>query len=371
MNILLLNWKDIHNPRAGGAEILIWQLARRLTRDGHTVTLFTRAFPGSPTAETIDGIRLIRQGGLWSVYGRAWLYYQRLKVKPDLVIDMVNTLPWFTPWYVPSSKRFLFVNQLAGEVFFYHLPPPLSWFAYWTERFLYSPYKHTPVIAISKSTRDDLVSYGLPPAQIHIASPGIDHRRYYPGEHKEQFPLFVFVGRLVKMKRADVCIDAMAIVVARHPKAQLIIIGQGPEKQALLSRIQRLYLEKNVQFLSNNQATALNNDQSKVQLLQRAWALLLPSVKEGWGMVVTEAAACRTPAIVSNVSGLRDSVINRKTGLIGSPLPTPQELARMMLEIIEQPSLREELSRGALAWSKKFDWEKSYQRFKEVLQKIS
>jgi len=365
MKILLLNWKDIRNPAAGGAEIVAFQIAQRLVQQGHSVTFFARTFPQAPSTENSQGIRVIRQGGLFSVYVCAWWHYHRLAVKPDLVIDMVNTLPWFTPWYVPRQQRLLYVNQLAAEVFFYHLPPLLSWLAYLSERLLYLSYQTTSVVCISKSTKKDLCSIGLPAENIHVYPLGIDHRQYYPSEEKEAFPLFVFVGRLVKMKRAETCIEAMRIVADRYPHAKLVILGQGPEKQSLQSSIHKLRLDQNVSLLSNNDS--IGNEEDKVHFLQKSWALLLPSVKEGWGMVVIEAAASGTPSIVSNVSGLKDSVINRKTGLVGSPLPTPQELAHLMLEIIEQPSLREDLSRGALAWSKKFSWEKSYQRIKEII----
>lgn len=378
MRILFLNWKDIQNPAAGGAELMLFELARRFARDSHAVTLFTRRFPQCKTDEIIEGIRVIRRGNRWSVYWRAFGYYQRLAQPPDIVVDMVNTLPWFTPWYVPRPRRVLFVFQLAQAVFFYHLPPLVGRLAYMMERLFYLPYQNTTAIAISKSTRDDLISYGLPAAHISIAHPGLDHQRYHPGPSKTAFPLFVFVGRLVKMKRAGLCIEAMRLVVDHYPATKLIIIGQGPEKQALLSRINHLGLSKNVFSLSNKSAggaagsppAAFLNEPDKISLLQQAWALLLPSVKEGWGMAVTEAAAAGTPAIVSNVSGLRDCVINSKTGLIGPASPTPQALAELMLRLIEDPPLRQRLARGALAWSEEFDWEKSYQNIHTILSLI-
>lgn len=370
VKILIFNWKDIRHPAAGGAEILIFELARRLVRDRHTVTIFARAFPGCQPTDSIEGITVVRRGQKLSVYLHAFLYYKRLTVKPDLVIDSVNTLPWFTPWYVSASQRVVFVYQLAREVLHYHMPPFLSGLAYRSERLLYMPYYSTHTLCISNSTKSDLISIGLPVSHVHPFPLGVDHKKYYPGAAKEPFPLFVFVGRLVKMKRVDVCIDAMKIVAAHHPQAQFSIIGQGPERRALKVHVQRLGLNKNVHLLSSSHPSALGNDKQKIQLLQKAWALLLPSVKEGWGMVVTEAAACGTPALVSNVSGLCDSVIHGQTGLIGSASPPPQELARMMLDIADQPALRKRLAHGALQWSQEFDWEKSYQNVVNILARL-
>ena len=105
----------------------------------------------------------------------------------------------------------------------------------------------------------------------------------------------------------------------------------------------------------------------KVKLMQEAWALIAPSVKEGWGMVVTEAAACGTPAIVSNVTGLRDSVVNGKTGIVLSSNPTETEVSLAMLTLLEDRQLRNELSKEAIEFAKKFSWEKSFDTFYQLL----
>ena len=126
MNILILNWKDIYNPDVGGAEIILYELGKRLVRDGHTVTWFTRTYPKCKAEETIDGIRVVRRGNKYSVYIKAWQYYRALKRKPDRVLDCINTICWQTPLYVPYRNRYIYVNQLAKEVLFYELPFPIS-----------------------------------------------------------------------------------------------------------------------------------------------------------------------------------------------------------------------------------------------------
>ncbi len=368
MNILILNWKDIKNPEVGGAEIIAFELARKLKSEGHTVTFFSRSFKNASPEETIDGVKVIRKGNKFSVYFHAFLYYHSLSTKPDKVVDMINTICWQTPLYVPEEKRIAYVNQLAKEVLFYELPFLLSVFSYLFERVEYLPYKRTKFIVYSDSTKQDLVSFGVEKNKISVFPLGVDHKRYVQGDKKAKDPLFVFVARLVRMKRADLCIEAMRIVLRNIPKARLAIIGNGPDEERLQKRVKEFNLEKNILFITkSNFFVDKNPSDVKVEWMQEAWALLLPSVKEGWGMVVTEAAACGTPAIVSGVTGLVDSVKAGETGLILSKNPDPSELAIAMQKIVEDKYLREQLGKGAIAWSKQFTWEKSYQTFKETL----
>jgi len=323
MRILILNWKDLKHPAVGGAEIIAFELARRLVQRGHAVTWFAPRFPGGLSEETVEGIQVIRRGGALSTYFQAFRYYRSLAEKPDLVIDMVNTICWQTPLYV-RGKRLAYVNQLAREVWFYQLPPLVSHLGYALERLQYNFYRRTPFLCYSASTKGDLAQFGVPESLISQFELGLDHTRYLPGE-KASHPLFIYVGRLARMKRVDLCIRALALVLRSCPEAQLAIVGHGPERGHLVNLVHRLGLDRQVRFADKDvlffQKTA--QDQ-KVLLMQRAWALLLPSVKEGWGMVVTEANACGTPAIISNVTGLRDSVRPGQTGLVLSPRPSPQ-----------------------------------------------
>ena len=368
MDILILNWKDIKNPQAGGAEIIAFEFARRLAREGHNVTFFSRTFSNCLKEEIIDGVKIIRQGNRFSVYLQAFFYYKSLKKKPQRVIDMVNTICWQTPLYVDKKIRIAYVNQLAKEVLFYEFFWPLSLIAYLIEKFEYFTYRNTKFFCYSKSTKEDLISFGLKDKNINIFSLGVDHNRYVRTGNKNKEPLFIFVARLVKMKRGDLCIKSMKRVVRKYPKARLYILGNGPDQKRLQKLVKRADLEKNVKFVSkNNFFIDKNIKDLKVNLMRKAWALLLPSVKEGWGMVVTEAAACGTPAIVSNVTGLRDSVVNGKTGIVLSKNPSENELSQAMIKLIEDDSLRKKISEGAYEYSQNFNWDKSYRDFKKLV----
>lgn len=367
MRIIILNWKDIKNPDVGGAEIILYELAKRLVKDGHKVTWFCRTFRECAEREVIDGIEVIRRGNKLSVYLRAWEYYRSLQVKPDKVIESVNTVCWQTPLYVPYDRRLIYVNQLAKEVFFYELKFPLSYFAYFFENWEYKTYKSSKFLCYSPSVKEDLIKIQIPEENISVFPLGLDHGRYKEG-FKSDTPLFVFCARLVKMKRADLCVEAMRQVIRKYKTAKLALIGYGPEEKKLHKMIDLYGLSKNVYIVNkDNLFFEKNSKDLKVKLMQEAWALLLPSVKEGWGMVVTEAAACGTPSIVTDVTGLRDSVVDGKTGFIISKEPKAEEISSKMIKLIEDSNLRKSFFKNSVNWSNNFSWDKSYKRFYRLL----
>lgn len=367
MKILILNWKDIKNPDVGGAEIVLYELAKRLVKDGHKVTWFCRMFEDSVGREFIDGIEIIRRGNKLTTYWQAWRYYRSLTQKPDKVIDSINTICWQTPLYVDKDRRIVYVNQLAKEVFFYELRFPISYIAYFLENWEYKTYKSSKFLCYSPSVKEDLIKIKIPEENISVFPLGLDHARYKTG-NKSITPLFVFIARLAKMKRADLCIKTMKEIVLKYPQARLAIIGYGPEEKNIDALISESDLDKNIILVNKNNLFFEKNERDiKVKLLRQAWALVLPSVKEGWGMVVTEAAACGTPSIVTNVSGLRDSVVDGKTGFIISADPTAAELGNYMLKIIEDNNMRQKLAKNAVRWASNFSWDICYREFKKNL----
>lgn len=371
MNILIYNWKDLKHPEVGGAEIITHHIAKRLVSRGHQVTWFCRSFPGAPEHDRYDGIAVMRRGGLLSTYYHGWRYYRSLPKKPDLVIDMLNTIFWQTPLYARDSRVVAYVNQLAKEVLYYQMPWPLAGFAYQIEPLQFLSYRSTPFVCYAQSTKDDLASVGIPKQLIAVFPLGLDHGRYQPGK-KAASPLFVTLGRLVGMKRNNLVIKAMTHVTSHVSNAKLIIIGEGPEKERLKRLSERLKLsgsvviqDKDVWFFGKNA-----RDQ-KIELLKQAWALVIPSAKEGWGMVVTEAAACGTPAIGTAVTGLKDSIRHDSTGLLVAADPTPHELAQAMIGLAQNRALREQLGRNALRFAKTLDWDKSFDDFRSAVAKVS
>lgn len=372
MRILIYNWKDIKNHLVGGAEIITFEYARRLVKDGHQVQWFSRTQPGLTPHEIIDGVEIIRQGNSLTVYLRGWWFYRQLKTKPDLVIDMLNTIAWQTPLYAKrQSKVVQYINQLAKEVWHYELPWYFAIIGRLLEPLQLISYHRTAVVTYAASTKQDLIKWGYQAAKIKLFELGLDHHRYQPGP-KSSDPLIIQVSRLVRMKRPDLTIRAFAAIANEFPKAKLIIVGQGPFRQALIKLIKELKLtnqvempEKDLYYFSHSP-----RDQ-KVALMQAAWFQVHPSVKEGWGMVITEAAACGTPTIGTAVTGQVDAIKDRVSGWLVSANPSIDELAAAMRQLLTDSKLRQQLSRGAIELAANYDWEKSYRSFVTALSAAS
>ena len=370
MNILILNWKDLKHPQVGGAEIIVYEIAKRLVKDGHNVTWFARSFKGGKQEEEYNGIKIVRKGNLITTYFHAPFYYFGLEYKPDVVIDMSNTIHWQTPLWANRSKKIAYLNQLAQEVFDYEYPFLFAKIGKLAEKMQYLTYKNTPFLCYSKSTKLDLVTMGVPKKNIDLFTMGLDHNRYHPGA-KSKEPIFLAVSRLVKMKRTDLTIRAFKLVVQKYRKAKLLIIGYGYEREKLEKLRNDLELQNNVIFMDEDILFFEKNiKDKKIDAMQRSWALIFPSVKEGWGMTVTECAACGTPSIVTDVTGLRDSVNKDETGLVVSKDPSKEELANAISKIIIDEALRKKLSKNAVKWSKRFTWDNCYNEFLQGIERV-
>lgn len=233
------------------------------------------------------------------------------------------------------------------------------------------PYHHQSVITYADSTAKDLIAWGYDSKKIHQFQLGLDHQRYLPGA-KAPYPLFVQVSRMVKMKRPDLTVRAFAEVLQEFPQARLALVGTGPFKAAVDQLITNLHIDeqiirpdKDIRFFERT------SDEQKVQLMQQAWCFVHPSVKEGWGMVITEAAACGTPSIATAVTGQINSVIKDETGLLISSNPTVVELANAMKEMITNTALREQMNKNCIAWAANFNWDTSYNQFITALERAS
>ena len=351
MKILIFNWRDIMNPAAGGAEVFTHENAKRFVEKGNEVTLFTSAFPGCMKEEVIDGIRVIRDGGKYSVYWKAREYYNKyFKGKFDIVVDEINTRPFLAPEFVHNGEKvFALIHQLAREFWFYETGFPVNYIGYYfLENKWLSNYRNIPTLTVSESTKKDLMTMGF--KKVSIMPEGINFKPLESMPEKEKEPTLIFVGRLKKAKLPDHAIYAFKIIKKKLPDAKLWVVGDG-------------YYRKELEKISCSgvEFFGLIRNEKKLSFLSRAHAILVPGVREGWGLVVTEANAMGTPAIGYDVNGLRDSIRNGKSGLLCNN--NPEAMAQRACELLEDNMLRERLSRDALSWAGEFSWEKSAGEF--------
>ncbi len=230
----------------------------------------------------------------------------------DVVLDDMNKIPFFTPLFVREPVQGL-IHHVFAKSIFREVNPLVGAYVYFMERIALALYrrKKTPFIVVSPSTYEDLVSRGFDPSLLVHIGLAVDHSLFRPtGEPKSPTPLIGYFGRLKKYKSVDQLLRALPSVLAEVPGLKTIIVGEGDDRPRLEGLAKELKVQDAVTF------TGYVSDQEKIRLLQQMWFKVATSSKEGWGLTVTEANACGTPAIASDVPGLRDAVQDGKTGLL-------------------------------------------------------
>lgn len=348
--ILVLNERDPRNPLTGGAETHVFEIFSRLVRRGHDVTLLAAGFSGGAAEEIVDGVRVRRFANRYVYYLLVPWIARREARQADVVVDVLNKLPFLSPWFVPLPCMAI-VHHLFGTTAFRQVPFPIALVTWLMERLIPFAYARVPMLAISPSTKDDLVTRGIEAAHIHVVPPGVDkatHKALDDGLHRE--PLVVWIGRLEPYKRADVAIDAMSKVLAAIPEARLVIVGAGSARASLEEHARARGLGDHVRF------TGFVSEEEKIAWIQQAAIVVQTSEKEGWGMTMIEASICNTVPIASDVEGLRDSVQHDRSGLL-VPYGDAGALAGAILRVLREPELRARLLGGGLPWSQRFGWD--------------
>jgi glycosyltransferase involved in cell wall biosynthesis len=293
-----------------------------------------------------------RVGTRQSFAALAYPYFRRvLKAQPwDLIVEDINKIPLYTPVWTPARTAAL-VPHLFGGTAFLELPAPLAAAVWLSERPLGGVYRRVPFEAISESTRDDLVARGIPRENIRVIYPGIDASAYTPlADTRSATPEFVYLGRLKKYKGVHHVITAFARMSDKS--AILRIAGAGDFRPALEAQARSLDLGERVRFLGRI------SEAEKLALLRRAWALVFASPKEGWGITNLEAAACGTPVVASNSSGIRESVRDGETGYL-VPHGDAGAMAAAMDRLAGSVALVESLGQQARRFAETFTWERA------------
>ncbi len=354
LDVLVVNWRDIRNPEAGGAEVHLHEIFKRIAGMGHHVTLLTSAFDGSPAEETIDGIRVVRRGGkfTFNFHVPAALSGLMRERDYDVVIDDINKIPFYTPVYVRKPVLAL-AHHLFAETIFLETFFPLAAYVYVCEWLIPVFYRNTRFVVVSQSTRDEFVRRGLPEENIGIIHNAVDHGVYRPDfGAKSGTPLIGYVGRIKKYKCIEHLLAACKIVFEKLPAARLVVAGSGDHLDSLRRTAASMGIGDRTDFIGHV------GEAEKVKMLQEVHVVANPSSKEGWGVTVIESNACGTPVVASDVPGLRDAVVEGETGFL-VPHGDIGALAARMLTLLEDADLRRRMSERAVEWSRKFDWGES------------
>jgi len=357
MKILWFTWKDMKNPYAGGAEVVNEQLAKKLVADGHEVIFLVRSFYGAKKEEMVDGYKVIRMGNHHTVYWEAYKYYKKnLRGWADLVIEEVNHIPFYCNWYV-KEKSILFIHNLGREIWFYEMGRIKGLIGYLLEPIWMRLLGNRNIVTISGSTKKDLIRFGFKKNKIKIISEGIELEPVADlNIEKFKKPTLLSLGALRAMKRADQIILAFELVKKDLPDLQLVVAGctKGKFVRKVLAMIESSPFKDSIQCLGKV------SQEKKIELMQKSHLIAVTSIKEGWGLIVTEANSQGTPAVVYDVDGLRDSCRNLETGFVCEK-NTPENLSEKIQEALQDKESYERIRQNAWNWSKEINFDKSYE----------
>jgi glycosyltransferase involved in cell wall biosynthesis len=369
-SVLLLCWRDTGHPQGGGSEAYLQRIGAQLAASGIAVTLRTARYPGAPRGEVVDGVRIDRAGGRYSVYiwallamaaGRLGLGPLR-RVRPDVVVDTQNGVP-FLARLVYGRRVVLLVHHCHREQWPVAGPAlgRLGWFVEST----LSPWlnRRNQYVTVSLPSARDLMTLGVDNARIAVVRNGLDEA---PAGSlcgpRAAAPRVVVLSRLVPHKQIEDALDAVAQLRPRLPGLHLDIVGDGWWRQRLVDHVHRLGVSDAVTFHGHV------DDVTKHQVLQNSWVQLLPSRKEGWGLAVVEAAQHRVPTIGYRSSGgLSDSIVDEVTGIL---VDTHAELVDRLEELLSDHVLRDQLGAKAHIRSGEFSWRQSADAMRTVLEAV-
>ena len=343
----VLAWRDLDDPDAGGSEVHADHFMRRWASAGLEITHRTSAAAGLAAVAQRNGYRVVRRGSRYSVFPRAVLAEIAGAANYDALVEIWNGVPWFSPLWSRKPKL-TFLHHVHGPMWDQLLPGPFAAAGRWMEtRLAPALYRRQRVLTPSEATRAELLGLGLHPERVRAIPNGVEDD-FIPGVRAPE-PLVVAVGRLAPVKRHAELIDAVAEARARVPGVRLVIVGEGPLRAGLEAQIERLGAQGWVRLAGHVPRAEL------IALYQQAWLVASSSLAEGWGLSLTEAAACATPCVATDISGHRSSVVDGQTGVL-VPLG---RLGQAIAEMLADDRRREALGSAARARARTLTWEAS------------
>ena len=342
MRVLFLSWRDLAHPQAGGSEVLIDRLARGLMERGHEPAVLC----GGPVAPRPYPV--VDAGGTYSQYLRAPFAYRRHFSEVDLVVDVENGIPFFSPLWRRKPVLCL-VHHVHADQWAMRFPSPVARLGRVLEgRAMPAVYGRSLFLAVSDSTRQALTAIGVPDERIRVMTEGVDTVVGASVGGRSPTPLFVVLGRLVPHKRVDLILRAWR-VVQPIVGGELVVLGDGPEWDSL-----QTLKAPGVAFAGHV------SEEEKWRLLQRAWLLVHGAHHEGWGIAVVEAAACSTPALAFDVPGVRDAVVAGATGVL---VDFETELAAAWVHLAQDADWRARLGAAARRRAGTLSWDAAVTQF--------
>jgi glycosyltransferase involved in cell wall biosynthesis len=344
----VLAWRDLDDVDAGGSEVHADHFMRRWADAGLHITHRTSFAVGQPPVARRHGYDVVRRGSRYTVFPRGIGAELVHGGSYDALVEVWNGVPWMSPIWC-HKPRITFLHHVHGPMWDQLLPGPMAWMGRAVESRLAPPfYRRTLTLTPSDATRDELLHLGFRPEKVVAVNNGVDDM-FRPGGERAVDPTVVCVGRLAPVKRQDQLIDAVVVAKQRVPGLRVVIVGEGPLRPVLEANIARHHAHDWITL-----AGRLDHDEL-VALYQQAWLVTSASLAEGWGLTLTEAAACGTPAVATDVNGHRSSVVDGVTGVL-VPL---EQLGDTIADVVLDEPRRRSLGEAALARARTLTWESS------------
>lgn len=347
--IHVLAWRDLDDPDAGGSEVHADHFMSRWAGAGLEVIHRTSAAVGLPSEADRNGYGVVRRGSRYSVFPRAIASEITHRMgRFDALIEVWNGVPWMSPVWC-RRPHVTVVHHVHGPMWDQMLPGKLGAVGRLLESRLAPPfYRRGLTVTPSDATRDELLGLGFRPTRV-VAVPNGVEEYFQPGGPRSAEPLVVCVGRLAPVKRQDEMIEAAVVARRTHPGLQLVIVGEGPLRPVLEARIAQHGAQDWITLSGRLERNEL------VAMYQRAWLVASASLAEGWGLTLTEAAACGTPCVATDISGHRSSVVDGVTGVL-APL---DRLGDVLAEVLGDDARRDRLAAAALDRARTLTWDAS------------
>lgn len=358
-HIVFFNWRDTANPEGGGSERYVESMAHGLVERGALVTIFCAAHARAPADEIVEGVRFVRRGTKMGVYAQGLLHLALGALGPvDVVVDVQNGLPFFTRL---ATRRpvVVLVHHVHREQWPVVYPGPVGRVGWWLEsRAAPRLYRRSQYVAVSRATRAELAQLGVDGRRVAVVHNGTDPPLGVDVARSAR-PTLCVVGRLVPHKQVEHAVDVVKALRGDFPDLSLRVVGSGWWAENL----RKYAAEAGVGDLVVFEGQV--SEQRKHEVYRLSWLLALPSLKEGWGLVVTEAGMHGTPTVAyASAGGTRESILQGRSGLL---VGDHEEFTAAVRAVLCDAALREALSSGAREAALRFTWAHAQAGFAHVV----
>lgn len=366
MNILVINYRDLEHPLAGGAEVHLHRIFGEIAKkEEHEVHLLTTAFDGCDFETEVDGIKIHRMGsdGNFNIVAFLRLHGFIKRYNIDVVVEDLNKIPIYIP-LITRKPMLIQMHHLWGKSIFKEASFFKAFMVWAMEKSIKFFYKNKKFVSVSPSTKDEIVKLGIPSCNVSVIYNGLEEGFTKPKNKSENSkPYFLWLGRLRKYKGVMIALEAFKEFTETYPGYELKIAGDGPFRSEIEKWITNYSMDARVKLYG------FVDESEKLSLLQGAEVLIQSSIKEGWGLTVIEANACGVPAVASNVPGLKDSIIDGETGMLFD-VSNSSQLSDCLLKLAEDKEFHKTLSNNAIKHANTFSWKQSAEHTLDLLNEV-